>query len=430
MATEINTLMVEGSFADQIVEMAQYIDTLNKTNPETGLCAEVENLVGNEQNEEALQKTVAASSALSAAAEREFIPAYNLLIHLARSSPEFPTYLTTILENLKTPPASSQYNGPSILISVLQTIFNVLPSNSTSRYPVYRAILKVVSEHGLFDTLEPQLKNVEKWIAEWNSSAQDARELYLEISTIADNASNNEIFYAYLVKALQTFPDAEASSEAAREIATRLVKAAINLPARLDFDELSTFPAVVNLQNSDPELFQLFEVFAGGQLEDYIEFNDEHEGWIEDNGIDHTVAYRKIRLLTLTSLAASCPDRSLPYINISRRLHVPSEEVEHWVIDVIRAGLVEGKLSQLNQTFMIHRAEPRTFGKAEWEQVADRLDTWKSSLRGILEVVKNAKEQAKAHESREQQKVDGVIEEVRQGRRGGNRNQQQQVERE
>lgn len=54
--------------------MAQYIDTLNKTNPETGLCAEVENLVGNEQNEEALQKTIAASSALSAAAERGLSP--------------------------------------------------------------------------------------------------------------------------------------------------------------------------------------------------------------------------------------------------------------------------------------------------------------------------------------------------------------------
>ncbi|KAA8909171.1 hypothetical protein FN846DRAFT_943113 [Sphaerosporella brunnea] len=412
MATEVNTLMVEGTFADQIVELAHYIDTINKTNPSQGLSLDIENLVENEQKDEALKKVVDASSALSSAAEREFIPAYNLLVHLARSSPEFPTYLTTILQNLSTPPAASPHNGPALLISVLSTIFNILPTNSPQRYPVYRAILKVIAANGLYETLAPQLKLVEKWLADWNSTVEEARGLYLEIANIAEEADDEAEFYNFLVKALQTFSEDEAASPAARELATRLIKAAINLPSRLDFDELSTFPAIAALQESDPELFQLYDVFAGGQLEDYIEFNDEHEGWVEGNGINHDVAYRKIRLLTLTSLAASCPDRELPYISISRRLHVPSEEVEHWVIDVIRAGLVEGKLSQLNQTFLIHRAESRTFGKAEWEQVADRLDVWKHSLRGILDVVRNAKEQVKVHETREQQKVQGALESV------------------
>jgi translation initiation factor 3 subunit M len=286
---------------------------------------------------------------------------------------------------------------------------------------VYHATLKVVAAHGLYDVLSPQLKSVKKWVADWNSSLEDARELYLEIASIAEDAGDEEQFYHFLVEALQTFPDSEAATPRAREIASRLVKAAINLPTRLDFDELANFSAIQQLQDTDAELFQLYEVFAGGQLEDYIEFNDEHEGWVDDNGIDHTIAYRKIRLLTLTSLAASCPDRSLPYINISRRLHVPSEEVEHWVIDVIRAGLVEGKLSQLNQTFLIHRAESRTFGQVEWEQVAERLEVWKHSLCGILEVVKSAKEQARQHENREQQKIEGVISGMEGGRRGGNR---------
>lgn len=395
MATEINTLMVEGTFDDQIIELAQYIDTISKTNPSQGLSLDIENFVENDQKEEALKKTVAASAALSSAPEREFIPAYNLLIHLARSSPEFPTYITTFLENLSTPPPTSPHNGPALVISILSTIFNVLPSNSPARYPVYRTTLKVVAAHNLYDTLAPQLKNVDKWISEWSIAEEEVRELYLEIANIAEEASDEEQFYKFLVKALQKFPEEEASAPQARELAIRLVKAAINLPSRLDLEELSAFPTIQALQDSDPELFQLYDVFAGGQLEDYIEFNDEHEGWTNSNGIDHTIAYRKIRLLTLTSLAASCPDRELPYINISRRLHVPAEEVELWVIDVIRAGLVEGKLSQLNQTFLIHRAESRTFGKPEWEQVADRLDVWKHSLSSILQVVRSAKEQQK-----------------------------------
>lgn len=421
MATEANTLMVEGTFEDQIVELAQYFDTRKGVNPTQGLTLEIEKFIENEKKEDALKRIVETSAVLLTCPEREFIPSHNLLVHLVRSSPEFPEYLPTILKNLSTPPPSSPNNGPSLLISVLSTIFNILPATSELRYQVYSATLKVIAKHAMYEQLAPQLKHIEKWIADWGISAEETRALYLEIANIAEESNDEEEFYGFLVKALQTFPDVEATSPQAGELATRLVKAAINLPSRLDLGELSTFSAIAHLQNSDPELFQLYEVFAGGQLEDYIDYNDEHDGWVEDNGIDHAVAYRKIRLLTLTSLAASCPDRSLPYINISRRLHVPSEEVEHWVIDVIRAGLVEGRLSQLNQTFLIHRASSRTFGRAEWEQVADRLDIWKHSLRGILEVVKSAKEQAKMHESNEQRKIDGVITGMEAGRRGGNK---------
>lgn len=421
MAMETNTLMVEGTFEDQIVELAQYFDTRKGVNPAQGLTLEIEKLVEGEKKEDALKRIVESSAVLSTCPEREFIPSHNLLIHLVRSSPEFPKYLPTILKNLSTPPPSSLQNGPALLISVLSTIFNILPVTSELRYPVYRAMVKIIAAHGMYDQLVPQLKCIDSWIADWRISAEDIRALCLEITEIAKEANDEEQFYTFLVKALQTFSDSESASPQCRDVAVRLVKAAINLPNRLDLEELSTFAAVSQLQHSDPELFQLYEVFAGGQLEDYIDYNDEHEGWIEDNGIEHTTAYRKIRLLTLTSLAASCPDRSLPYINISRRLHVPSEEVEHWVIDVIRAGLVEGKLSQLNQTFLIHRASCRTFGRPEWEQIADRLDVWKHSLRGILEVIKNAKEQAKSYESTEQRKMEGVIAGMESGRRGGNR---------
>lgn len=60
----------DGVGIDQIVELAQYIDTISKTNPSQGLSLDIENLVENDQKEEALQKTVAASAALSSAPER------------------------------------------------------------------------------------------------------------------------------------------------------------------------------------------------------------------------------------------------------------------------------------------------------------------------------------------------------------------------
>ena len=116
-----------------------------------------------------------------------------------------------------------------------------------------------------------------------------------------------------------------------------------------------------------------------------------------------------MRLLTLASLAASTPSRSLPYAHVARALQVPGEDVEMWVIDVIRAGLVEGKLSQLNQTFLIHRSTYRVFGEKQWTEVQGRLDTWRGSLNGVLEVVRNERIKMVGERERELREMEGRV---------------------
>jgi translation initiation factor 3 subunit M len=63
-----------------------------------------------------------------------------------------------------------------------------------------------------------------------------------------------------------------------------------------------------------------------------------------------------------------------------------------WAIDAVRVGLVEGKLSQQDQTFLIHRTTYRVFGENQWKEVASRLDMWRSSLQGVLRVVRQEKD--------------------------------------
>lgn len=113
-----------------------------------------------------------------------------------------------------------------------------------------------------------------------------------------------------------------------------------------------------------------------------------------------------MRLLTLASLAASTPSRELEYKRISKALQVPPQDVEMWVIDVIRAGLVEGKLSQQKQMFLVHKTTYRVFGEKQWREVATRLDTWKESLRSVLEVVKRERQAAEVQKEREMHEVD------------------------
>ena len=81
-----------------------------------------------------------------------------------------------------------------------------------------------------------------------------------------------------------------------------------------------------------------------------------------------------------------------------------------WVIDVIRARLVEGKLSQLNQTFLIHRSSYRVFGLDQWLEVSERLEVWKSTLKNILDVVSVARESVEGHATGEREDMERKLE--------------------
>jgi translation initiation factor 3 subunit M len=165
------------------------------------------------------------------------------------------------------------------------------------------------------------------------------------------------------------------------------------------------------LRNSDSsDLFELLEIFTSQNLEDYESFKSEHNSFISENSLDDNALTRKMRLLTLASIAASTGQtRSLPYSTIASSLSIPSEDVEMWVIDVIRAGLVEGKLSQLNQTFLIHRSTYRVFGDSQWREVAGRLDMWRSSLLGVLKVIQQEKENVTVQKERELREAESKV---------------------
>lgn len=192
-----------------------------------------------------------------------------------------------------------------------------------------------------------------------------------------------------------------------------------------DFNDLTSLPAIQALSDSHPIHSELLEVFSEKDLEDYIDFCDEHESFIEDEGLDHSKLHRKMRHLTLASLAASTPSRELEYKRISKALQIPLSDVEMWVIDVIRAQLVEGKLSQQRQMFLVHRTTYRVFGEKQWREVATRLDIWKGSLRSVLDVIRRERQQEELQKEREmhdgERKAANVPPGMSTGRRGGGR---------
>ena len=280
----------------------------------------------------------------------------------------------------------------SLMVSVLTTIFNTLDPDDGIRYPVFSSILDIVARSGSFDSLQPHLKHLEGWFSLWKVNASQQRKMYQKVSGLANDAGENQQGYEYLVRALRTIPSSDAAGTEGKDLSAQALRIALNSPTHFDFEDLTSLDSIQALRQSEPVYFQILELFTSDTLEDFNNFKEEHPGWIEAQKLDESVLVRKIRLLTLASLAASSGQaRSLPYDTISTALQIPREEVEMWVIDVIRAGLVEGKLSQVNQTFLIHRSTYRVFSENQWREVAGRLDMWRTSLTGVLEVIRAEK---------------------------------------
>ena len=295
------------------------------------------------------------------------------------------------------PILSSQQFGPSLALTTLTTIFNILPNDSSSQYHVFLTILRLIrstSNTSAFDALIPQLDtNVPKWLIAWRLDEEDARSLQVEIANVAAASGNNDLSYKYLLNALQTIPQQSAADEECRSLAKRTLIAALVSPTITDFNPLVDREAVQALRDSDAGLSELLNIFASYDHAAYKDFLESNS--LSSIGIPSSAASTmetKIRLLTLASLAANAANRSLPYSAIADALQVPGEDVEMWVIDTIRAGLIEGKLSQMKQEFLVHRATYRVFGSKQWGEVQGRLMVWQRSLEGVLSVVRSERE--------------------------------------
>lgn len=392
-------IFVDGTFAELAQEMAEYVQIGEQVKP----------YLAKEQNEEALQAIIEASHVLNSIPEKEFTGAYNLLIHLVLQSKDPLKYLPPLCGNLQKPITSSPAHGFTLAANALSTVFNLLEPSNPTRFNVLLQITRFIRQHSQYDLLKPRLENLEGWFDLWNTTEEDQRRLYVEVSDTAAEAGDDEDSYRYLIKALATFgreDQDEITSEEAQKLSLKAVRMAISHPARFDFQDLRVLPSVQALGDSHPVYSQLLDIFIEQDLEDYSDFKDEHEGWIEKEKLDNEKLQRKMRLLTFASLAASTPNREIPYANIAKALQIPSEEVEMWTIDVVRAKLVEGRLSQQQKVFLVHRTTYRVFGEKQWRELATRVDQYKSIVDQLLVVLRKGQADVEGQREREQQELE------------------------
>ncbi|GJN68651.1 eukaryotic translation initiation factor 3 subunit M [Purpureocillium lilacinum] len=412
-------LFVDGSFEELAKEMADYLKA-----------EDAKQLLAKESSpkEEVLSKLVAASQALNTVPEKEYTAATNLMIHLVLQSADPKKHLPTLCSNFAKPLGNSPVHGAALSLNALTTVFNLLDQEDPIRARVFMEILKFLKAHSMFDNLRPYLDKLPEWIDSWGCGEEIERKLYEEVADIALEAEEEETSYEFILKALRTF-DAddkeEVGSEDAQRLSLRALKTAILSNTHFLFQDLRAIPSVQALSDSHPVYSQLLDIFAEQDLEDYNDFNEEHEGWVEQQKLDHEKLHRKMRLLTFASLAAATPSREIEYAKIVKALQIPEEDIEMWAIDVIRAGLVEGKLSQKRNMFLVHKVTYRVFGQKQYQELATRVDHWRATLQNVLGVLRQEQANAKSQKEREMQELERKMNNAGVGQ-GGRRQQGQQ----
>ncbi|ETS87722.1 Eukaryotic translation initiation factor 3 subunit M [Pestalotiopsis fici W106-1] len=390
-------VFVDGSFNELAQEMADYVN----------VGAEVKPLIEKDQQDEVLKKIIIASTALNSVPEREFSAAYNLLVYLVLQSKNPNMFLSRVCDNLSKPITTSPQNGPGLALGALTNIFNMTKPDDQTRYHVFLAIVKFTINNGTFEQLKKYLPKLESWVQQWDIDEEDERKLYELISQAASQAGDDKTSYEYILKAVRTFDDEDNKTEEAQKLTLRAVKSALLSSTHFDFSDLLAISAVSALQESQPTWYDLLMIFAEKDLEDYKQFDEEHAGFLEKENLDADKLNRKMRLLTFASLAAAeSKSREIPYAKISEALSIPEEDIELWTIDVIRAGLVEGKLSQRQKVFLVHRAWYRVFGEKQWRELSDRVDGWASTLKDVAQALRREQANVEAARKREQEEIE------------------------
>ncbi|SAL98410.1 hypothetical protein [Absidia glauca] len=370
------TISVQSTSDAQIDDLAFYISRLRgESEDDAPYVKEIQTLMKSDKNSVYTQLAKDVSILLTKN-DREVEHAFNLTIVILLGAPE--QVLPEAVKALTSSLSNTESTKTSLKQKILLNLYNALPTTSALRYDAFLALVNVTAQADDLSSLTGQLANVDSWVKQWGIDLATERQLYQHVSEKLDQAGEKKASLDFLLKKLSTY---QTQDDASTECANQVITRAVALDTYFSFEDL--VPCVQpHIKDPNAPAAKLLDLYLNGNVQAY-------QAAITDQ--DDAAGLRKIRLLSLASLGSENLARELTYGEISTALAISEDEVEMWVIDVIRAGLVEAKLDQLNKTVIVHRSIYRVFGKDQWRQLSERLNTWKNSLNDILAVIGNAK---------------------------------------
>ncbi|KNC53917.1 eukaryotic translation initiation factor 3 subunit M [Thecamonas trahens ATCC 50062] len=279
-------------------------------------------------------------------------------------------------------------------------VYNKLPSGLELRFDTLMKMISLALESSKLPLIKPHLLNFGKLVAAAFADVPVAKKragLQLAakaLSSVGARADAAELRFMLL----DTYDNDDASSVTEVEsVVLQVVSEALDMNNVFQFDHLLELKAVAAFAtHANPQyvlVHQLLSVFVNGFVTDYTALYDSSAEAkdVVDNmlGLSHERNVEKMRLLSLTSLAANT--EIIPYSLVSATLDVAPEDVERWCIKISKAKLARVRMDQASKVIHISRATQRVFEHSHWELLREKLSVWAKATRAMVDVVQNNK---------------------------------------
>ncbi|XP_058979761.1 eukaryotic translation initiation factor 3 subunit M-like [Musca domestica] len=265
-----------------------------------------------------------------------------------------------------------------VCLQSLWRLFNNLDTSSPLRYHVYYHLVHVAKQCDQVMEVFSGVEQVKSQFANCPPSAEQMQKLYRLLHDVTKD-TNLEVSAKVMIELLGTYTSDNAC--VAREDAMKCIVTALADPNTFLLDPLLALKPVRFLEGD--LIHDLLSIFVSEKLPAYIQFYEDHKEFVTSQGLNHEQNMKKMRLLTFMQLAESNPEMS--FDTLTKELQITEDEVEPFVIEVLKTKLVRARLDQANRKVHISSTMHRTFGAPQWEQLRDLLHAWKDNLSAVRE---------------------------------------------
>ncbi|XP_047003162.1 eukaryotic translation initiation factor 3 subunit M [Schistocerca americana] len=262
-------------------------------------------------------------------------------------------------------------------------MFQSLDACSPMRYHVYYHLVQVAKQvdqvHAIFRDMDQLRQQFERC----PPSNEQMQKLLRLLHEVLLECKQSEQAAKVMVELLGTYTAENASQ--ARDDAQRCILAALADPNTFLLDPLLALKPVRFLEGQ--LIHDLLSIFVSEKLPSYLHFYQNHREFVHNLGLNHEQNMKKMRLLTFMQLAEG--QSEMTFDTIQQELQLGENEVESFIIDVLKTKLVRARMDQAARKVFISSTMHRTFGRAQWQQLRDLLYSWKSNLQVMQEGMKS-----------------------------------------
>lgn len=391
-----SVFVIENDVKDSVKEYGQIVDAAHQN---TSFSDSLKPYFADDEitNKGELASTLFQASTkdvLGALSDKEFEPAFYLLVYLLSELEGTPIEQlvqkdSKVISLLKACTPAQQPSlrdrrslKPATILSILNTFFNYVSVSSPVRISLVQLILNIVADTQInFALIQSSVgDNLIHWLQAAGASEEETKAIFWSFISLDS---------AYTMKSLELIKAFTAQFTLSKTELHQLIKFALSSSV-VDVSFLVNNNVAAALQqNAGDELAQTFVDYTRGNFIASVPSLLPQE----------TVAKSKILALTRFFVENDNQSKtSFKYSDIPSELVSSISEFEKLLIDSIKAGVIEGKLNQVDETFYLVRVNRFVLAgdnqklAQDWETVKKALLSWKHSLDNINEIVLNAKE--------------------------------------